>query len=154
MKRLLTTYLGIFLLTTAFAAPTYTLVAHAETTGPQELEYELLEPLPSAHGPVTTTKDLSDYVIFMFQLLIGIAIGLAVIMIIVGGMEYITSELPGGKSDGKKRIMGALWGLALALGSYIILNTIDPDILNSDLRTETSPRQTTTGASNVSTPSQ
>lgn len=46
------------------------------------------------------------------------------------GIEYIVSESMGGKSDAKKRITGALTGLAIALVSYILLYTINPDLLN------------------------
>lgn len=53
---------------------------------------------------------------------------LAVIMIIVGGIQYVSTDSWSGKSDGKQRIQAALGGLALALASYIILNTINPTL--------------------------
>jgi hypothetical protein len=40
----------------------------------------------------------------------------------------------GGKQAGKTIITDALYGLALALGSYLILNTINPDLLKFDLQ--------------------
>lgn len=69
----------------------------------------------------------------MFQLLIGIAAALAVIMIVIGGIEYMSTDAISGKSDGRKKIENALWGLALAISSYLILSTIDPYFLNSDI---------------------
>lgn len=107
---------------------------------PQQREYNLLVPLPVntsiGQGKLTTIGgNFSQYVIYMFQLLIGVAVALAVIMITIGGIQYMTSELPGGKSDGKEKITQALWGLALAGGAYLILYTIDPNILNSDFTT-------------------
>ena len=54
-------------------------------------------------------------------------------MIVMGGLEYMTSELISSKEEGKKKILGAIFGLVLALGAYILLFTINPDLLNSDL---------------------
>ena len=55
-------------------------------------------------------------------------------MIVVGGFEYITA---GGNEStvgrAKTRITQALLGILLILGSYLILNTINPDLVNFDL---------------------
>jgi hypothetical protein len=48
-------------------------------------------------------------------------------MIVVGGIEYMTTELVSRKR-GQKNLECTI----LALGSYIILNTINPDLLISD----------------------
>jgi hypothetical protein len=45
----------------------------------------------------------------------------------------MTSELVSGKQAGKQRILNAILGLVLALGSYAILNTLNPDLLNVSL---------------------
>jgi hypothetical protein len=47
----------------------------------------------------------------------------------------MTTELISSKEAGRERIKGALFGLLLALGAWTILNTINPDILKSDLKT-------------------
>jgi hypothetical protein len=69
----------------------------------------------------------------MITIFIGICAVLAVVMIVIGGLEYMTSELPGNKEHGKERITGAVFGLILALGAYALLYTINPNLLNSDL---------------------
>ena len=51
-------------------------------------------------------------------------------MIVVGGMEYMTSELISSKEQGKTRITEALLGLVVALSAYALLNTINPELLN------------------------
>ncbi|MDD5033082.1 MAG: pilin [Candidatus Pacebacteria bacterium] len=59
---------------------------------------------------------------------------LAVVEIVVGGLEYIASAgNPTAKENGKKRITQALLGVLIALLSYAILYTINPDILNTGL---------------------
>jgi cell wall-associated NlpC family hydrolase len=113
--------------------------------------YILLAPLPCVVGttpgcakdkngkPVLATFNATDasnlgkYLNLMITIFIGICAVLAVIMIVVGGVEYMTSELISSKEHGKERIQGAIFGLLLALGAYLILFTINPDILNTDL---------------------
>jgi len=54
-------------------------------------------------------------------------------MIVIGGIEYMTTELISSKEAGKERIRGAILGLLLALGAWTLLNQINPDILKTDL---------------------
>lgn len=49
---------------------------------------------------------------------------LAVIMLVVGGVQYMGSESLFGKDEGKKRITAALGGLLIAFLSIFILNLI------------------------------
>jgi len=69
----------------------------------------------------------------LITIFIGICAVLAMIMIVIGGMQYMTSELVSGKEEAKKRIWGAVGGLILALASYAILNTINPNLLDIGL---------------------
>jgi hypothetical protein len=114
---------------------------------PLDPKYYLLAPLPCEGGagcdPATKTltyydpsqnNNLSPYLNLMIHLFIGICAVLAVIMIVLGGIEYMTSELPGNKEHGKERILGAIFGLILALGAWTLLNEINPDLLNADLK--------------------
>lgn len=128
--------------------------AHAAAGGAEQgnispsegLSYTPLVPLPGVTEPGTdhTISNLSTYIVGMFQLLIGVAAALAVVMIVIGGIEYMSTDAIGGKSDGKKKIENALWGLALAISSYLILNTIDPSFLNSDIDVASQQQQSTT----------
>ncbi len=101
--------------------------------------YKLLTPLPSMGGnfdgqnfDATKSNSFSTYLNLMIRLIIGICAVLAMLMIVVGGIEYMTTELVSHKDEGKKRILGAIGGLILALGSYVVLNTINPDLLITD----------------------
>jgi hypothetical protein len=51
-------------------------------------------------------------------------------MMVIGGMEYMTSELVHTKSEAKDRMTHAVLGLIITLGSWALLNTINPDLLN------------------------
>lgn len=88
---------------------------------------KLLETLPNLPKEVET---LTQYLSFIFPLAIGLAALLAVIMITIGGIEYTFSAVPGMKGDGLKKIQEAIWGLLLALAAYLILYTINPDLIN------------------------
>jgi hypothetical protein len=76
---------------------------------------------------------LGHYLSLLFGTLIALAGGIAVLLIVVGGLQYILSEVPGVKSSGKERISNALVGLILALSAWLILNTINPDLINFKL---------------------
>ncbi len=67
----------------------------------------------------------------MIKVLIGIAAVLAMIMIVAGGIQYMTSGLVSSKEAGKHRITNAIIGLLIALGAYIILFTINPNLLKT-----------------------
>ena len=60
---------------------------------------------------------------------IGLATVLAVLMITIGGFQYITTDSFMQKSEGKKRIQDSLMGLGLILVSYLLLGTINSDLL-------------------------
>lgn len=99
-------------------------------------KYTLLEPLPCIQGvgdcKVGTMQEeisLDSYIGYVFKFAIALAAFLAVIMIIWGGFEYMTSEIPSLKLEGKGRISNAIIGLLMVLASYLILATIDPRLV-------------------------
>ena len=75
------------------------------------------------------TYKLGDYINKLFQIAIGILGVLSVVMIVIAGVQYMTVESIVGKSDAKERIIGAVSGLLLSLGIFIILHTINPNLL-------------------------
>ncbi|MEY2671725.1 MAG: hypothetical protein RL687_142, partial [Candidatus Parcubacteria bacterium] len=64
---------------------------------------------------------------------LGICGALAVIMIIIYGLQWMGTDSIFGKTEAKQNIGGALMGLVLALGSWMLLNTINPDLLGGGL---------------------
>ncbi|MES3031454.1 MAG: pilin [Patescibacteria group bacterium] len=99
--------------------------------------YTLLEPLPCIEGTGNNCNpneliqkiEFNTYLSYIFKFGIAIAGFLAVVMIIVGGFEYMLSEAPFAKTNGKERITNAIIGLLGVLTSYLILVTIDPRLV-------------------------
>jgi hypothetical protein len=126
---------------------------------PTDTTYVPLAPLPrlgdkecivtDSKGTQTTVKcfetqinketnpcPFGKYMNIMINLVIGlIAVG-AVVMIVMGGIEYMTSELISSKQAGRERIVNALLGLLIAVGAYVLLNTINPQLLDMCLELE------------------
>ncbi len=71
---------------------------------------------------------LGNFIRGFFTLLIVVAGILAFIMIVVGAITYMSTDAIGGKSSGKEMMLNAVLGLVLALGAWIILNTINPNL--------------------------
>jgi hypothetical protein len=97
--------------------------------------YQQLSPItgPDNKSLVDTTS-FSSYLQSAYRIGIGACFVLGVIMFTWAGIEYVVSESMNSKADGKARMTAALTGLAIALVSYILLYTINPDLLKfSDL---------------------
>jgi hypothetical protein len=61
------------------------------------------------------------------------AVILAIVMIIRGGVEYMTIDAIASKENGKKRVQAALGGLVLAFSAILILNTINPGLTSLEI---------------------
>lgn len=90
-------------------------------------EYVPLEPIS---GVTDNVGSLADFLNNLFLFGIAIAAGLALIMITLGGIQYMTTDSVSGKSEGKDRIFSAVGGLILLLIAVLIIETINPTILN------------------------
>lgn len=103
-----------------------------------QTEYQLLAPLPgvTTGAPEEAKTTATKYIEGLFMLLIGVSGALAVVMIIVGGIQYMSTDAVGGKSSAKDTIQNAVWGLALAAGAWIILASIDKQFVEFDLNIE------------------
>ena len=85
-------------------------------------------------GNVTEIQNLAEYVNVIYAWLLPAAALVAVVMMMIGGLQYVLSR---GKekyiSKSKERITNAITGLVLLLSIFVILNLIDPRLtsLNS-----------------------
>jgi len=85
-------------------------------------------------GDFGEPTNLPEYIVWFFNFACIVGAILAVIMIIIGGLQYMTSGgNPTTQSDSKDRIIKAIIGLILMLSIFLILNTINPDFVNLKL---------------------
>ena len=84
-------------------------------------------------GSLTSTADTVGYLQKMIFFVIGLAIVLAILMIVWGGIQYMASEAFTEKQDAVNRMTMALFGLIIALGAYLLLNIINPRLVVIDL---------------------
>lgn len=99
-------------------------------------DYVQLAPIPGTAPECATPPcgtNLSTYLTGMFKISIAAVGVLAFLMIVWGGFTYLSTDVIYGKEEGKTRIERALGGLILALASYIILNTINPQLVSLNL---------------------
>lgn len=98
-----------------------------------EGQYCYLAPLGSKTSIDTNSKSIADYLGYIFKFGIGLAGVLAVFMLILAGIQYMGSDSFFSKEESKSSIANALIGLLIALASYLILNTLNPDLVNLKL---------------------
>lgn len=91
-------------------------------------------PLESSVTGGQNVSNFGDYLKRVYEIGITITITLAVLYLVIGGFGYITSSASlTKKEDSKNMINNALFGLVLALLSYVILNTISPQFTQFNL---------------------
>lgn len=75
-------------------------------------------------------QDLAQYLGIVYNFLIGIAGFLAATMVVIGGFQYVASGgEPKRVGAAVGRIRNALIGLALVVGAYTLLRTINPNLV-------------------------
>lgn len=103
------------------------------TTG--QCTYAPLEPLPTNNPYLVNGNyaSLGDYFSVIFPLLIGFSGLFAVVMLVIAGIGYMVAESMVDIDKAKSRGKSALWGMLLIGMSWLILYTINPQLLNFSL---------------------
>ena len=85
-------------------------------------------------GAIKSVKDLETYVSGGFQVLLIASTTLAIVLIMIGGIQYTLGSVSKEQmSKGKKRIQNAVIGLTLLLSSVLIVKTVNPQLLKLTL---------------------
>ncbi|MFM2357537.1 MAG: hypothetical protein RJA61_274 [Candidatus Parcubacteria bacterium] len=89
-------------------------------------------PLVSDLPGVTANQpiNLASYLGALYKILIGSTIALAFVVITFEGLKHMGSESPFAKSEASRRIGEAIGGIILAVMSWLILYTINPDLVS------------------------
>jgi hypothetical protein len=93
------------------------------------LSYTPLEPLsPSGSKP---NPNFCDIVNLLFRVFIYVGSMVAVLFLVLGGIGYMVSEVVNKRVQARKRIQSSIYGLLILLCSYLILNTVNPQLVKS-----------------------
>ncbi|MBX4198065.1 pilin [Candidatus Parcubacteria bacterium] len=122
MERLFLFIISLCLIISTLFLPTARVIAVED--------YVLLAPISKEIGPSVKSNELPKYIGAMYKIIVGLSGVLAVLSLVVGGFMYISAESFGKKTNAKAIILRSLWGLVLILGSALILQTINPELLN------------------------
>lgn len=81
---------------------------------------------------------LSQYIGTLYKVAVGFAGIFAIVMMMIGGFQYMIARDTGMNKKGRERIVNAMVGLGITLFAFVILNTINPDLVKlAALRIET-----------------
>lgn len=90
--------------------------------------YEIEVVLPGMPAGQTEFT-LSEYINYIYLFGLGLIAVVALGTLVYGGLTYMLSDTITSKDDAKKYIWGAISGLVLGLSAYLILKTINPDLV-------------------------
>ena len=87
-----------------------------------------------AEGATLVCTDLNKLIAWFYYFIIGIAGLSAFVMLVWGGVEWLTSAGDPSKiGDAKDKINSAIFGLLIILSSWLILQVINPDLTTLSL---------------------
>lgn len=89
--------------------------------------------LPTSYGPNNGSGSFPQLISSSFRLLIGAGAVIAVVMIVLGALTYMFSDIAGNKKNALNRIRNAMWAIVLLVSSYLILYTINPELVQFNL---------------------
>lgn len=111
------------------------LIAHAATDG---LDTDLLVPIGGLGG-TGNLPSLPEYIQALYTWGVGAAALLAVLMLVVGGFQYVLSAGNFGSTEAaKNRMTSAVYGVVILLGASLILSLVNKDLTDISLA---SPRE-------------
>ena len=87
--------------------------------------------LPS-NGGVSASGTVNSLLVRVINILLFVTAGIAVLFVIIGGFQYITSAgNPEGAKKGKTTVVNAIIGLVIIVLSYVIINVVVNTVRNS-----------------------
>ncbi|MBI2473318.1 hypothetical protein HYV70_02060 [Candidatus Uhrbacteria bacterium] len=116
-----------------FAKP---IVAQTSTSAPKLLTPTLQVDIPGVkfsegkiEGKILKVNYLGDYIAGIYKYLIGISTTIAIVMLMIGGLQWsLGASSQENISKAKKRINNAVIGLVLLLSVYTILFIVNPNL--------------------------
>ncbi|PIZ45364.1 hypothetical protein COY31_00500 [Candidatus Wolfebacteria bacterium CG_4_10_14_0_2_um_filter_39_18] len=93
-----------------------------EVDAPSQINVDYKYPWADATSP-------ADFISKFYRIALGVVGGAALGVLVYGAILWTVSGAVSTKQDAMEWIWAAIWGLILLLGAYLILNTINPDLV-------------------------
>lgn len=77
---------------------------------------------------VVNSNFIGTYVTGVYQFLIGFAMTVAIVMVMIGGVQYVVGGTTGELGKAKERITNAVTGFVLLMFVYVILFVVNPNL--------------------------
>lgn len=119
MKKVLYIFIFIFVISLFFSAPAK---LFAEENSSLKIDLQYKYPWAGATSP-------ADFIGRFYGIALGVVGGAALGVLIYGAILWTVSGAISSKQDAMEWIWAAIWGLVLLLGAYLVLNTINPDLV-------------------------
>lgn len=84
-------------------------------------------------GGAKSVQDYGDYINKVYEFLLNVAGTMAIVMIMIGGVQYVMAAGSGKVEEAKDRIKGAVIGFVLLFLAYAILYTVNPVLVKMDI---------------------
>ncbi len=119
MKKILYIFILISVAFIIFSVP---IGLFAQASTPQQIDLQYKYPWAGATSP-------ADFVSRFYKIALGVVGGAALGVLVYGAILWTVSGAISSKQDAMEWIWAAIWGIVLLLGAYLILNTINPDLV-------------------------
>lgn len=105
-----------------------------------EVRLETDWPVAPGGKELATSSTLVDFIDYAYRWAMLLGGLFAFFALIMGGFQYLTSVGdPNKMRDAKERVIAAILGLVLLLSTYVIINTLNPELLTIRMPTTTTP---------------
>ncbi len=122
---------------TAPATPALNSDGNIPATGLTPVKPDLSVPIPGItfseaynEGDYVVVPYLAQYISGLYRYMLGISTLVAIIVVVYGGFQYLLGSTVGSTKLGMTLIKDAIAGLVVLYTSYIILYTINPNLVN------------------------
>ena len=120
-------FIGILIIAIWCIFPSFIILAQGRPTSGLELVYPTL--VPGVAPPQSIHTYLPHLIRYFYTGAVALGGLVAFLAILTGGFRYLTSVgNPGRMADARNQIFSGLIGLAIILGSYVLLNEISPQL--------------------------
>ncbi len=81
------------------------------------------------YSDTAAAGDFDDFINLIYGLAISLAALLAVVKIVIAGVKWMLSDIVTDKTEAKKDIQSALFGLIIIISAVLIITVINPNII-------------------------